>query len=77
VKRDRFLEATATVTLIDMLLADPNLSASFKTALNADYTPEELAIEAAERAQADEQQERLDRQEREATRQYDRTRGEL
>jgi hypothetical protein len=63
--------------LTEWLLADPNVSPAFKAAFNADYTPEELAIEAAERAQADEQQEMLDRQEREATRQYDRTRGEL
>jgi hypothetical protein len=63
--------------LTEWLLADTNVSPAFKAAFNADYTPEELAIEAAERAQADEQQELLDRQEREATRQYDRTRGEL
>jgi hypothetical protein len=67
-KRDRFLEMTATVTLIDMLLADPNLSASFKAVFapeprNEDYTPEEIAIEAEERAQAEEAQEREERDE--------------
>ncbi len=44
---------------------------------NIDYTPEEIAIEAEERSQAEEAQERMDRAERDAERPYYNTRGEL
>jgi hypothetical protein len=61
-------------------LADENLSPEFKRAFaqvfNLDYTPEELAIEAEERAAADALQEREDRAERDAEKPYDRTVGE-
>jgi hypothetical protein len=59
--------------LIELLLRDPNLSDAFKAVFHEDYTPEELAIEADERAP----QEALERAEREAERPYWRTKGEL
>ena len=65
-------------TLIDQ---DPSLSPQFKRAFaqvfHIDYTPEEIAIEAEERAAAEAIREREERQERDAERAYDRTRGEL
>jgi hypothetical protein len=64
-------------TLIDQ---DENLSPEFKRAFaevfNIDYTPEERAIEAEERAAAEAIREREERAEREAEQPYDRTVGE-
>lgn len=41
--------------ILDQLLADENLDPSFREAMNADYTPEEIAIEAQERAEEEAQ----------------------
>jgi hypothetical protein len=59
--------------ILAMLAADENLDPALAAFFNLDYTAEELAIEAEERAP----QEALERAEREAERPYWRTRGEL
>jgi hypothetical protein len=49
--------------IIAALMADPHVADAFKAVFHEDYTPEEIAIEAEERAQAEERQADMDRSE--------------